>query len=199
MDLKVDEKLEHSSLIRPCMGERLSGDAVFFQPLEHGLFAAIIDVLGHGPDAHELTHVIHAFLKRHATSDVVSLMTRLHQRLKGTRGAAVGLCAIDSAAGTIEYVGIGNTSLRRFGESETRLVSKDGVVGQNMRTPLLQSLNLESGDVIVLYTDGVSDRFTAAEYPSVLHHAPKDAVRVILDRFGKDHDDSACIAIRYVA
>jgi serine phosphatase RsbU (regulator of sigma subunit) len=199
MDLKVDEKLEHSSLIRPCMGERLSGDAVFFQPLEHGLFAAIIDVLGHGPDAHELTHVIHAFLKRHATSDVVSLMTRLHQRLNGTRGAAVGLCAIDSAAGTIEYVGIGNTSLRRFGESETRLVSKDGVVGQNMRTPLLQSLNLESGDVIVLYTDGVSDRFTAAEYPSVLHHAPKDAVRVILDRFGKDHDDSACIAIRYVA
>jgi serine phosphatase RsbU (regulator of sigma subunit) len=199
MDLKVDEKLEHSSLIRPCMGERLSGDAVFFQPLEHGLFAAIIDVLGHGPDAHELTHVIHAFLKRHATSDVVSLMTRLHQRLNGTRGAAVGLCAIDSAAGTIEYVGIGNTSLRRFGESETCLVSKDGVVGQNMRTPLLQSLNLESGDVIVLYTDGVSDRFTAAEYPSVLHHAPKDAVRVILDRFGKDHDDSACIAIRYVA
>ena len=199
MDLKMDEKLEHSSLIRPCMGERLSGDAVFFQPLEHGLFAAIVDVLGHGPDAHELTHVIHAFLERHATSDVASLMTRLHQRLKGTRGAAVGLCAIDSAAGTIEYVGIGNTSLRRFGESETRLVSNDGVVGQNMRTPLLQSLNLESGDVIVLYTDGVSDRFTAAEYPSVLHHAPKDAVRVILDRFGKDHDDSACIAIRYVA
>ena len=195
----MDEKLEHSSLIRPCMGERLSGDAVFFQPLEHGLFAAIVDVLGHGPDAHELTHVIHAFLERHATSDVASLMTRLHQRLKGTRGAAVGLCAIDSAAGTIEYVGIGNTSLRRFGESETRLVSNDGVVGQNMRTPLLQSLNLESGDVIVLYTDGVSDRFTAAEYPSVLHHAPKDAVRVILDRFGKDHDDSACIAIRYVA
>jgi len=195
----MDEKLEHSSLIRPCMGERVSGDAVFFQPLEHGLFAAIVDVLGHGPDAHELTHVIHDFLERHATADVASLMTRLHQRLKGTRGAAVGLCAIDSAAGSVEYVGIGNTGLRRFGESETRLVSRDGVVGQNMRTPLLQSLKLESGDVIVLYTDGVSERFTGADYPSVLHHAPKDVVRVILDRFGKDHDDSACIAIRYVA
>ena len=195
----MDEKLEHSSLIRPCLGERLSGDAVFFQPLEHGLFAAIVDVLGHGPDAHELTHVIHDFLERHATADVAGLMTRLHQRLKGTRGAAVGLCAIDSAVGAVEYVGIGNTSLRKFGESETRLVSKDGVVGQNMRTPLLQSLKLESGDVIVLYTDGVSDRFTGAEYPSVVHHAPKDVVRVILDRFGKDHDDSACIAIRYVA
>jgi serine/threonine protein phosphatase PrpC len=66
-----------------------------------------------------------------------------------------------------------------------------------MRTPLLQSLELESGDLIVLYTDGISDRFTATEYPGLLRHAPKDVVRNILDRFGKNHDDSACIAIRY--
>lgn len=193
----MNERLEHSSLIRPCMGERVSGDAVVLRPLEHGLFVAIIDVLGHGPEANELTHLIDAFLDRHATADVSSLITRLHQRLKGTRGAAVGLCAIDSATGHLDYVGIGNTRIRRFGESETRLVSQDGVLGQNMRTPLLQSLELESGDLIVLYTDGISDRFTAAEYPGLLRHAPKDVVRNILDRFGKNHDDSACIAIRY--
>jgi negative regulator of sigma-B (phosphoserine phosphatase) len=195
--LNVEQRLEHSSLIRPCMGERVSGDAVVVRPLEHGLFAAIIDVLGHGPDAHELTLVIEAFLDQHAAADVGSLIARLHQRLKGTRGAAVGLCAVDSAAGSVDYAGIGNTSLRRFGACETRLVSHDGVLGQNMRTPLLQSMKLEPGDLITLYTDGVSDRFTAAEYPGLLSHAPKDVVRIILDRFGKDHDDSACIAIRY--
>jgi len=167
------------------------------RPLEQGLFVAIVDVLGHGPEAHELTHVIDAFLDRHATADVSSLMARLHQRLKGTRGAAAGLCAINSADGSIDYVGIGNTSIRRFGAAETRLVSYDGVLGQNMRTPLLQSLKLDSGDLLVLYTDGVSDRFTESEYPGILHHAPKDVVRVILDRFGKDYDDSACIAVRY--
>ena len=48
------------------------------------------------------------------------LMTRLHQHLKGTRGAAVGLCAIDAAAGRIDYAGIGNTVMRRFGKVETR-------------------------------------------------------------------------------
>jgi negative regulator of sigma-B (phosphoserine phosphatase) len=195
----MNERLEHASLIRPCMGERVSGDAVVIRPLEQGLFVAIIDVLGHGPEANELTHLIDAFLEHHATSDVSGLLTRLHQRLKGTRGAAAGLCAIDSTTGNLDYVGIGNTCIRRFGESETRLVSQDGVLGQNMRTPLLQSLKLESGDVLVLYTDGVSDRFTAAEYPGVLRHAPKDVVRIILDRFGKDYDDSACIVIRYDA
>lgn len=190
-------KLEYSSLIRPCLGEGVSGDAVIAIPLEHGLLVAMVDVLGHGPEAHDLTKVIAEFLERRATSDVSALMKRLHQHLTGTRGAAAGLCAIDSDAGTIDYVGIGNTSMRRVGESETRLVSNDGVLGQNMRTPLLQSLELDSGDLLVLCSDGVSDRFSSAAYPGLLHQAPKDVVRTILDRFGKDHDDSACVAIRY--
>lgn len=193
----MEPSLEYSSLIRPCMGERVSGDAVVIRSLEGGLFVAIIDVLGHGPEAHQLTIMIDAFLDRYATADVSGLMKRLHQHLRGTRGAAVGLCAIDSATGKIDYVGIGNTGIRRFGESDTRLVSQDGVLGQNMRTPLLQSLELASGDLLVLHTDGVSERFTTDRYPGLLRHDPAQVVRIILDRFGKDHDDSACIAVRY--
>ncbi len=189
--------LEHASLIRPCQGERVSGDAVVVRPLEGGIFAAIVDVLGHGPEAHELTHVIDAYLARYGSADVSGLMTRLHQHLMGTRGAAVGLCAIDAATGRIDYVGIGNTAMRRFGKTETRLVSQDGVLGQNMRTPLPQTLQLEPGDLIVLYTDGVSDRFTSDDYPGVLLHAPKEVASNIVQRFGKDHDDAACIAVRY--
>ena len=199
MDLNVDELLEHSSLIRPCFGERLSGDAVVVRPLEQGLFVAIVDVLGHGPEAHELTHVIDAYLARYRTSDVSGLMLRLHQHLKGTRGAAVGLCAIDTATGLIDYTGVGNTAMRRFGKVETRLVSQDGVLGQNMRTPRPQTLQLEQRDLIVLYTDGVSDRFTSDDYPGVLHHASKEVASNIVRRFGKDHDDAACIAVRYNA
>jgi serine phosphatase RsbU (regulator of sigma subunit) len=195
----VGELLEHSSLIRPCRGEYLSGDAVVIRPLEQGLFVAIVDVLGHGPEAHELTHVINAYLARYGSTDVSGLMKRLHQHLKGTRGAAVGLCAIDAAAGRINYAGIGNTVMRRFGKVETRLVSQDGVLGQNMRTPLPQTLQLDPGDLIVLYTDGVSDRFTSNDYPGVLRHAPKEVASNIVQRFGKDHDDAACIAVRYSA
>jgi serine phosphatase RsbU (regulator of sigma subunit) len=189
--------MEHSSLIRPCQGEWVSGDAVVIRPLEHGIFAAIVDVLGHGAEAHELALVIDAYLARHGSSDVSDLMTRLHQHVKGTRGAAVGLCAIDAVSGRVAYVGTGNTVLRRFGKTDTRLVSQDGVLGQNMRTPRPQTLQLEKGDLIVLYTDGVQDRFTSDDYPGVFHHVPKDVVRTIVERFGKDYDDAACIAVRY--
>lgn len=199
VDLDTQELLQHSSQIRPCRGERLSGDAVVIQPLEGGLLVAIVDVLGHGPEAHELTHIIDAYLTRYGTSDVSGLMQRLHQHLKGTRGAVAGLCAIDAGKGLIEYAGIGNTAIRRFGKMETRLVSQDGVLGHNMRTLRPQTLQLDPGDMIVLYTDGVSDRFTSDDYPGVLRHEPKDVAANIVQRFGKDHDDAACIAVRYKA
>lgn len=193
----VDELLEYSSTNRPCQGEYLSGDAVVIHSLEQGLFVAIVDVLGHGAEANELTHVIEAYLNRYCASDVSAVIQRLHQHLKGTRGAAVGLCAIDKLTGRIDYVGIGNTAMRLFGKTETRFVSRDGVVGQNMRTPRPQAARMEPGDLIVLYTDGVSDRFTSQDYPGVSHHAAEAVARNIVQRFGKDHDDATCIAVRY--
>jgi len=89
-------------MIRPCQGERVSGDAVVIHSLEQGLFVAIVDVLGHGTEANELTHVIEAYLNRYYSRDVSGVIERLHQHLKGTRGAAVGLCAIDKLTGRID-------------------------------------------------------------------------------------------------
>jgi negative regulator of sigma-B (phosphoserine phosphatase) len=191
--------LQHSSRVRPCPGHQVSGDAVVIRDLEDGLFIAIVDVLGHGPEAHELTHVIDAYLSRFGSADVAGLMSRAHDYLRGTRGAAVGFCAIDAKTGRLEYAGVGNTAIRRFGRTETRLVSQDGVLGHNMRSPLHQALQLEPGDVVVLYTDGVSDRFTSDDYPGVLRHSPDEVASNIVQRFGKGHDDAACIAVRYDA
>lgn len=199
MDLNRQDVVEHSSLIRPCPGEQVSGDTAVVRPLENGLFVAIVDVLGHGPEAYELAVQIEAYLMRYGSFDVSGLMTRLHQHLKGTRGAAVGLCALDAANGRLEYTGTGNTVLRRFGTIDTRLVSQDGVLGQNMRTPRPQTLQLEKGDLVLLHTDGVRERFSSDDCGSILHLPPKEVVRTIVKRFGKDYDDAGCIALRYIA
>ncbi len=197
MEVTAIPLLEHASHVRPCQGEDVSGDTVVLRPLEDGLLVAIVDVLGHGRDAHELALVIEELLGRYGSADVAATMTNLHEQIKASRGAAVGLCAIDTAEGRAVYVGTGNTVMRRFGKTDTRLMSQDGILGQNMRTPRPQTLQLEPEDLIVLYTDGVSDRFTADDYPSISSQAPKDIVRTIIERFGKDYDDAACIAVRY--
>ena len=197
MDISANTMLEHGCTIRPCRGESVSGDTVVTRSLDEGIFVAIVDVLGHGPEAHELTHIIDNYLSRYGCWEVTRVITQLHQHLKGTRGAAVGMCAINTSTGRLDYAGIGNTSIRRFGVTETRLVSHDGVLGQNMRTPLPQSLQLAADDLVVLYTDGISDRFTFDQYPGIAHHPPTEIANNIVQRFGKDHDDAACIAVRY--
>ena len=199
MDLNGNRPLEHATRIRPCQGFEVGGDTIVVRPLENGLFAAIVDVLGHGPEAHDLALEIEGHLAQSWAQDlsVCELMIGLHERLRGSRGAAVGLCSIDAESGVITYTGVGNTTLRRFGKTDTRLVSQDGVLGQNMRTPKVQTLDLEAGDLVLLYTDGVQNRFSAGDYPNVIIDGPKDVVRTIVDRFGRDYDDAACIAVRY--
>lgn len=189
--------IEHHCILRPCQGEIVCGDATLVQPTSKGWLVAIIDALGHGPEASAIADRAESYLSKHATGDVEHDLYALDELLRGSRGAAAGLCTIDESTGVVCYAGIGNTVFRRFGSVETRLVSRDGTLGQTMRTPLLQKLQLVAGDVAVLYTDGVMDRFSLRDYGAILHHSPKDIVQTLISRFSKLHDDAGCIALRY--
>ncbi|MGI9589897.1 MAG: SpoIIE family protein phosphatase [Myxococcota bacterium] len=188
--------LESFSVNRPCRGEHVSGDLALVQEVTGGWLAALGDVLGHGKEAHALAVQIVSWLESHASGDVARLMERLHKRLGGSRGAALGLCFV-TEGGKVQYVGTGNTALRRIGSTETRLVSRDGVVGHTMRAPHVQSLELEPDDLLLLYTDGVSDRFGLKEYPALRHHSVNAVARSVIKRFAKDYDDATCVALRY--
>lgn len=166
-------------------------------PVNGGELMALVDGLGHGVSAHEVAIKAVTFIRNCATSDVAGLMVDLDEHLKGSLGAAVGLCYVDVSSGALSYVSVGNTSLRRFGAGEFRLVSQDGVVGSRMRTPQTQRMSLEVGDVVLMHTDGVSERFGLADYPEMLGHSPESIARIVVRRFGKQHDDAGCIAVRF--
>ncbi len=183
--------------MRPRHGEEVGGDLALVLPRGDQLLLVIVDVLGHGPLAYPLTQQIAAELSTGTSAEVRSLMQDLHQRFQGSRGAAIGLCAIDTASGRLDYVGVGNTTLRRFGKGESRLVSQDGVLGQNMRSLKLQTMQLEAGEVLLMHTDGISARFGDTEYPGLRLHPAQQVADNIVQRFAKDHDDAACVVLRY--
>ncbi|UCH25383.1 MAG: SpoIIE family protein phosphatase [Trueperaceae bacterium] len=182
---------------RPFRGERVSGDATVVARREGLAFVAMIDVLGHGQEASVLASHIKAFLDRDWGANVTDTMMRLHQDIKGSRGAAAGLAVVDERAGELRYCGVGNTVLRRVGTRPTRLISREGVIGQQMRSPQQQNLNLGPSDVVLLYTDGVSDRFEVDQYPQLLYESAMSIARTVVQRFGKAHDDATCLALRY--
>ena len=183
--------------LRPCAGEIVSGDAALAVEQEGGVFLAIVDVLGHGPQAHAVAERVAAYLRENAGPDLLGLMRRLHELLRGALGAAVGLAYLDATSGRLSYVGVGNTRLRRLGSADTRLVSRDGTVGCHMPTPREVHLQLEAGDLLLMTTDGVKEHFAADEYPGLLGDSPAVAARRVVQRFGKDHDDATCLALRY--
>jgi hypothetical protein len=173
------------------------GDTTYVDELSNGLFLAIVDVLGHGTSADTVRLDIETFLRENAEADLTQVMTDLDQFLRGSIGAAAGLCHIDRVSGKVDYTGIGNTAARRFGGADTRLVSRDGVLGQTSPTPKIESLRMEPDDILVLYTDGIKTHFEVDEYPQILSDDAQTVADTVLRQFGKPHDDAACIVAKF--
>ncbi len=189
--------LEIASIVRPCRGERVSGDTAVIEQRDGILFLAVIDALGHGPQANQVAEQAERFLRKHWSRDVLNTMHRLHSALEGTIGACAGLCVVDKRKGEVRYTGVGNTVFRTFGSRSTRMVSTDGIIGIRFRTPAVQAAALDASDIILLYTDGVSDRFDVEQYPQIHYHSASAIAHAVVDRFGKPYDDATCLAMRH--
>ena len=190
-------RLDYYGLVRPKVGYRKAGDAVIIAAHGSKLLAGIVDVLGHGPEAHDVAMRAQCFLDGAEPDDPLGPLRGLHDALKGTRGAAVGLAVLDAVHGLVRYAGVGNTAIRRFGTVADRLISVDGIVGVAMRTPREQRMRLNPRDIIVMYTDGVRDHFELSDYPQLLLGDAEKIARSVIRRFGKGHDDAACVAVRF--
>jgi anti-sigma regulatory factor (Ser/Thr protein kinase) len=185
-----------ASVIRPFQGESVSGDAAVVEHRDGLTFAAIVDALGHGPLAHRVALKAVRYLKKSWSSDLMATVDGLHEALQGTEGVAAGLCVIDFGKGTGRYVGIGNTVMRVFGEREKRLFSTPGTLGHQMRSPREQSFSIQPDDVVVMYTDGVKERFELKDYPQLRFQKAEKVSSTVVEKFGKHHDDAGCIVMR---
>lgn len=184
--------------IRPFVGERVAGDAAVMRELGDGSLFAIIDGLGHGPEAHSAALVAVSYIESRGGRDLRATMARLHQALRGTRGAAIGLCFIEHESGSLSYCGIGNTVIRVVDEEANMFFSRDGVVGQRIHEPRVQTAHLRPGATVVLHTDGISQRCDMASMVRATRASPGALARRIVERFGKASDDVGCIAIQYI-
>jgi anti-sigma regulatory factor (Ser/Thr protein kinase) len=161
------------------------------------LFAAVVDVLGHGPQAHEVSARADAFLRASWTRSPVDTLMRLHSELKGTRGAAAGIAVVDRQLGEVRYAGVGNTVARTFGSEEVGLHSVDGTLGLAVRSPKVQTIKLTSRGVLLLYTDGVRSSFKLDDYAQLLYESASHISKKVVERFSRSYDDATCLAVRF--
>lgn len=176
----------------PRAGERLSGDATVIERRDGFVFAAVVDGLGHGEKANLVASKAAAYLGRAWSLDLPDTIRRLDEELRGSRGAVVGLCAIDPSTGESRFSGIGDTGVVVTGAGQAGLHSREGILGSRIRTPQMQRFLLVQGGIVVLHTDGVSTDFRA-DLPSRSESTAAELARHIVHEYRRPHDDATCI------
>jgi phosphoserine phosphatase RsbX len=194
--------LDYAMAGRALRGQVVSGDAGLVQPFPAGALIAVIDGLGHGPEAAAASRAAVAILEEAETdAPVTALLERCHQAMLRTRGSALSLAMLHAGDNTMAWSGIGNVDavlLRRPGgtvREDIALLNRGGVVGYRMPAPRMAVVPIFPGDLVVFATDGISSRFVEA----VDRNAPTDEIAAtVLERYGKATDDALVLVARWL-
>src|SRR5215469_4166524 len=89
-------------------GQRESGDQYLVKALPEGVLLAVVDGVGHGPDARHAAELAIQTVEHMETSSLVSLVRCCHERLRGTRGAVLSLAFFSATDRTMTWLGVGN-------------------------------------------------------------------------------------------
>jgi len=196
----MQDRIEAGECVRPCDGEVLSGDAVVVHSDDDGVFIAVIDALGHGPNAHELAMQLSGILSKWlswvSTPNPSGALAVLHESARSTRGAAAAVAWLDSRTLEGSMAGIGNVRCRLFGSVARTVEFREGVLGSRLRPAAPTSFALRPADVLLLFSDGVTGRFGVNEYPSLTLDCASAIASNIVRRFGKGIDDASCAVMR---
>ncbi|MGC4070417.1 MAG: SpoIIE family protein phosphatase [Polyangiaceae bacterium] len=175
---------------RPARGESTCGDDY---AIVHGgtTLVALADGLGHGSAALAAAKGFCGAVQQHATEPLDMLMKRGAAAVQGTRGAAAALMRIDEESGIGSYVGVGNIDVRTTSR-HISVTSRSGIVGARLPNLLEHHFRVSLGDVIVLFSDGVSGRLKLSDFSDSPH---SEWPSLVLERYGKHEDDATCIVL----
>lgn len=182
----------------PIAGEHVSGDR-HVAVSSTRLVVAVIDGLGHGPEAAHAAGRAAEIVETHPDERPDALLRRCHDALRSTRGAAMTVASIDPVVGEMTWLGVGNVQAtvlqRRTRDARREWVPlRGGVVGYLLPSLRPGTVRLQRDDVLVLATDGVRPVF--GEWP-----APAEAPQEVADRILADQsrgtDDALVLVARY--
>lgn len=171
------------------------GDLHVVAPFPGGVLVAVLDGLGHGPEARAAAERGTEALHASPADPPAELIRACHRRLRGTRGAAVSLASFDAHRSTMTWLGVGNVEgvlLRADGRAG--LVLRGGVVGYRLPPLVEKAEPVSRGDTLVLCTDGIERRAAREVEPD---RPPQRVAESLLARRAGG-DDALALAIRYL-
>lgn len=173
-----------------------SGDLHVIAPFSRGVLVAAVDGLGHGPEARAAAERAAEALRDGPEGSPSALLERCHQRLRGTRGAAVSLASIDGERDAMTWIAVGNVGgvlTRGDGRTRANLLLRGGVVGYRLPRLVDRTEQLDRGDTLVFFTDGIERE--ALRRVGFAAPPQRVADELLGHRLGRD--DAMALVVRY--
>jgi phosphoserine phosphatase RsbX len=178
-----------------------SGDLHLVAPFAGGTLVAVIDGLGHGPEAAKAAAAAAEILAANAGSPVVQLVEMCHERLRKTRGAVMSLASFCANDSSVTWIGVGNVEGLLVRESESEMphlrgiVLRAGVVGYRLPPLRPATIAVEKGNTLIIATDGIRSGFVSdLRLTGNLQHT----ANWILTHHAIQSDDALVVVARYL-
>jgi len=180
-------KLSIAHQTAPASGEVSSGDAAVIRDDDGVTMLALVDVLGHGPEAALVAQLAVRHLGVAPLGSAAGVVGGLHDALRGTRGAAASVCLL--RGDRIDGCGVGNVEVRVLG-SPVAILLTPGIVGQRMHRLREFSGRLAAGDRIVCFSDGILSQTPFTELKRL---PPREACTIIMKHHRRSYDDATVV------
>ncbi|HET8681641.1 MAG TPA: ATP-binding SpoIIE family protein phosphatase [Micromonosporaceae bacterium] len=187
-------------LTRPIAGETMSGDAFAVRSLGGRAQVLVSDGLGHGPLAADASRVAVDSFCAAPGGGPAEIVEHLHKALARTRGAAVMVAELDPAAEVVRAAGLGNIAGILLGAGTRRqLVTLPGIAGHQRQRVREFAYPLPDGALVVLHSDGMTNRWDPDRYPGLLSHSPVVVAAILLRDGGTRRDDAGVLVAKVPA
>lgn len=175
-----------------------SGDLHVVAEFSGGALVALVDGLGHGPEAASAARAAAEVLAAHATDPVTDAVQRCHAALRKTRGAVMSVASFHTAQSAMTWMAIGNVDsvlVRGDGAPSEGIVGRGGVVGYQIPVLRCTTLAVVPGDTLVMATDGIRGGFST---DLDIDRDPQQIADDLLEQFAKGTDDAHVLVVRYL-
>ncbi|HEY1485864.1 MAG TPA: ATP-binding protein [Micromonosporaceae bacterium] len=182
---------------RPLAGERVCGDDYTARLVNGRRQVMLCDGLGHGALAALAAQAVVAAFHAAPPGGPKSVLDHIHAHTRHTRGAVVGVAELDPAATNVRFAGVGNIAATVLSDTGRRaMVSLPGIVGQQRREVREFDYPLPEGALVVLHSDGLTERWTLDDYPGLTSHAPVVIAAILLRDAARRRDDASVLVAR---
>lgn len=181
----------------PMDGETSSGDGVAWGSHEGRFLAFVVDGLGHGILASEAAEVSLRTFRRNIHLPPHRLLEAVHLSLRATRGGVAGVAEVSADRKVVNYAGIGNISaVIHSPEGSRNMVSYNGTLGQDVRKFQTFSYPWSSEAMLVMHSDGLSNKWDIADSPSLERKQPALVAGVLYRDFSRKRDDLSVLVAK---